>query len=153
MMRSESRTDETSGLVTMMAASAWRIASVAPRSMPAGLSQMIQSNLVRSSRDDGGDAVLGQRVLVAGLRRRQQIKRLQALVADQRLRQLGDAVDDADQIEHDAALGPEHQIEIAQTDVEVDDDDLVALMGEGSAQRSRRRRLSDTTLARSHDQT
>ena len=45
-MRSESRTDDTSGLVTTMAASACRMASVAPRSMPAGLSQTIQSNLV-----------------------------------------------------------------------------------------------------------
>src|SRR6476646_2214392 len=49
MMRSESRTDDTSGLVTMIAASACRMASVAPRSIPAGLSQMIQSNFVRSS--------------------------------------------------------------------------------------------------------
>ncbi len=48
-MRSESRTDDTSGLVTMTAVSANRIASVAPRSMPAGLSQMIQSNLSRNS--------------------------------------------------------------------------------------------------------
>ncbi|MCY1308478.1 hypothetical protein D9M70_584910 [compost metagenome] len=42
-MRSESRTEETSGLVTTMAISAWRMASVAPRSMPAGLSQITQS--------------------------------------------------------------------------------------------------------------
>src|ERR1700722_1239701 len=49
MIRSESRTDDTSGLVTTTASSAKRIASIAPRSMPAGLSQMIQSNLVRNS--------------------------------------------------------------------------------------------------------
>src|SRR6202140_5007645 len=49
IMRSESRTEETSGLVTITAASANRIASVAPRSMPAGLSQITQSNLARSS--------------------------------------------------------------------------------------------------------
>src|ERR1700692_4955437 len=49
VMRSESRAEETSGLVTMTAASANRIASVAPRSMPAGLSQITQSNLARSS--------------------------------------------------------------------------------------------------------
>jgi hypothetical protein len=35
--------------VITIAASACRIAKVAPRSIPAGLSQMIQSNLVRSS--------------------------------------------------------------------------------------------------------
>src|SRR6476660_1165145 len=49
MMRSESRADETSGLVTTTAASANRIARVAPRSIPAGLSQMTQSNLLRIS--------------------------------------------------------------------------------------------------------
>src|SRR5215831_3244291 len=49
MMRSESRTDDTSGLVTMTAVSANRIASVAPRSMPAGLSQITQSNWLRRS--------------------------------------------------------------------------------------------------------
>src|SRR5688572_24651993 len=49
MMRSESRTEETSGLVTTTATSAWRMACVAPRSMPAGLSQMTQSNFSRSS--------------------------------------------------------------------------------------------------------
>src|SRR5580704_2494401 len=49
MMRSESRTEDTSGLVTMTAASANRMASVAPRSMPAGLSQITQSNLARRS--------------------------------------------------------------------------------------------------------
>ena len=48
-MRSESRTEDTSGLVTMTAASANRMASVAPRSMPAGLSQITQSNFARSS--------------------------------------------------------------------------------------------------------
>ena len=43
MMRSESRTDDTSGLVTTTASSAKRIASKAPRSIPAGLSQRIKS--------------------------------------------------------------------------------------------------------------
>jgi hypothetical protein len=56
-------------LATITAGSANRMASVAPRSMPAGLSQITQSNLVRSSCDHATDAVLGQRVLVAGLRR------------------------------------------------------------------------------------
>src|ERR1700678_160718 len=48
-MRSESRTDETSGLVTTTALSANRIASRAPRSMPAGLSQITQSKPARNS--------------------------------------------------------------------------------------------------------
>ena len=41
MMRSESRTEETSGLVTITASSAKYMARCAPRSMPAGLSQMM----------------------------------------------------------------------------------------------------------------
>ena len=49
MMRWESCTEDTSGLVTTTAASAWRMASVAPRSMPAGLSQITQSNFGRNS--------------------------------------------------------------------------------------------------------
>ena len=57
MMRSESRTEETSGLVTTTATSAWRMASVAPRSMPAGLSQITQSKRSRSSRHDAVDAL------------------------------------------------------------------------------------------------
>ena len=72
MMRSESRTEETSGLVTTTATSAWRMASVAPRSMPAGLSQITQSNFSRELGHDPGDALLGQRVLVARLRGGQQ---------------------------------------------------------------------------------
>ena len=40
-MRSESRTDETSGLVTISASSAKVSAITAPRSMPAGESQMM----------------------------------------------------------------------------------------------------------------
>src|SRR6476469_4184018 len=49
MMRSESRTEETSGLVTITASSAKRIAMEAPRSMPAGLSQITQSKRSRKS--------------------------------------------------------------------------------------------------------
>ena len=120
-MRSESRTEETSGLVTTTAASAWRIASVAPRSMPAGLSQITQSNFSRNSPITRCDALCGQRVLVAGLRGRQQRQRLDALVADQRLRQLGVALHDVDEVEHDAALGAHHEVEVAQADIEIDD--------------------------------
>src|SRR6266536_1202565 len=94
MMRSESRTEETSGLVTTMAMSAWRMASWAPRSMPAGLSQITQSKAERA--DHVLDAFFGERVLVAGLRRREEMERVEALVADQRLAELGVALDDVD---------------------------------------------------------
>jgi hypothetical protein len=87
--------------------------------------------------DDLGDAVFGQRILVAGLRRRKQAEILEPLVADQRLRQLGDAVDDVDQVEDHPPLGAHHQVEIAQPDVEIDDADFFPLLGQRSAKRSR----------------
>ena len=102
-------------------------------------------------RDDAGDAVFGERVLVAGLRGRQQIEIFQPLVANERLRQLGDAVDDVDQIEHHAPFGAHDQVEVAQPDIEVDDHDLLALLGERGTQRGRRRGLADAAFARCHD--
>ncbi|MNJ81970.1 hypothetical protein D3C77_810690 [compost metagenome] len=48
-MRSESRTEDTSGLVTTMASSAKYMARWAPRSMPAGESQMTYSKFWDSS--------------------------------------------------------------------------------------------------------
>ena len=125
MIRSESRTEETSGLVTTTATSAKRIARVAPFSIPAGLSQMIQSNCSRSSSMTLFHARLGQRVLVAGLGGRQQVQLVDPPVADQRLGQLGVALDDIDQIEDDPALGPHDQVEIAQADIEIDDHDIL----------------------------
>ena len=84
--------------------------------------------------DDLGDAFLGQRVLVASLRCRQQKQIFQPLIADQSLRQLGDSVDHIDQVEDHPPLGAEHEVEIAQADVEVDHDDLFAVMRERGAQ-------------------
>ena len=108
---------------------------------------MIQSNFVAQLVDDVGDALFGQRVLVAGLRGGKQIQSFQPLVANERLRQLGHAVDDVDQIEDHAPLGAQHQVEVAQPDIEIDDDDFRAVMGESGAQRSRRRRLADAAFA------
>ena len=108
---------------------------------------MIQSNFVAQLRDDAGDAVFGEGVLVARLRGRQQIEIFQPLVANERLRQLRDAVDDVDQIEHHASFGAEHQVEVAQPDIEVDDDDLLALLGKSGTQRGRRRGFADAAFA------
>ena len=152
MMRSESRTEETSGLVTMIAASAWRMASVAPRSMPAGLSQMTQSNFSRSSAMTRATPSVGERVLVARLRGRQQAELVEPLVADERLRQLGVALDDVDEVEDDAPLGAHHEVEVAQADVEIDHHDLVAALRQRRAERRRRGGLADAALARCHDQ-
>ena len=137
MMRSESRTEETSGLVTTMAMSAWRMARVAPRSMPAGLSQMTQSKAFFN------DAITfstpsGVRLsLSACLRGWQQVKRLHALVADQRLGQFRFALDNVDEVVDDAPFRAHDEIEIAQADVEIDDDDLVAVLRQSGAQRGR----------------
>ena len=152
MMRSESRTEETSGLVTTTATSAWRIASVAPFSMPAGLSQMIQSNFSRSSSTTRATPSVGQRVLVAGLRGRQQRQVVHPLVADQRLRQLGVALDHVDQVEHDAPLGPHHQVEVAQPDVEIDHDDGLPALRQRRPKRGGGGGLADPSLAGCHDQ-
>ena len=120
--------------------------------MPAGLSQMIQSNFSLQLGDDAGDAFVGQRVLVPRLRGRQHGEVRDALVADQRLRQLGVALHDIDEIVDDAALGAHDEIEVAQPDVEVDEHDLLSALGESDAQCRRRRRLADAALARCDDQ-
>ncbi|MHC2860389.1 hypothetical protein ACVIYH_001467 [Bradyrhizobium diazoefficiens] len=50
-------------------------------------------------------------------------------------------------VEHHAAFGAHDEIEIAQADVEIDDDDLVAALRQGSPQRGGRRGLADPALA------
>src|SRR3546814_9126087 len=68
----------------------------------------------------------GQRVLVAGLRGGEHEKVLEALVLDQRLAQRGFALGDVDEVVHHAAFAAHDQVEVAQADVEVDHDDLLA---------------------------
>ncbi|MGY3292150.1 hypothetical protein ACVWWP_005217 [Bradyrhizobium sp. LM3.6] len=63
------------------------------------------------------------------------------------LRQLGHALHHVDEVKHDPALGAHHKVEVAQADVEVDDDDLLAALRQRSPQRGGRRRLADTPLA------
>ncbi len=119
--------------------------------MPAGLSQMTQSKRLAQLFDHALDAFVGQRVLVAGLRGGEQIEGLHPLVADQRLLQLRVALRDIDEVVDDAALGAEHEIEIAQPDVEIDHADPIAAFGERGADRSGRGRLADASLARGND--
>ena len=152
MMRSESRTDETSGLVTMIAASAWRMASIGA-ALDAGRAVADDPvELPAQLGDHPRDAVFGQGILVAGLRGGQQAQGLDPLVADQRLGKLGDALDDVDQVEHHAALGPEHEIEIAQADVEIDHDHFLARLRERGPERGGGGGLADAALAGRHDQ-
>jgi len=85
--------------------------------------------------DHAGDAFLGQRVLVAGLRGRKQVERVEAFVADQRLGQLGDALDHIDEVEYHAPFGAHDEIEVAQSDIEIHDDDVVSQPRQRGAQR------------------
>ena len=80
------------------------------------------------------DAVLGQRLLVAGLTGGQHVEILQALVLDQRLVQRGVAVDDVDEVVDYPALAAHDEIQVTQADIEVDDDGFVPSQGESGAQ-------------------
>ena len=62
--------------------------------------------------DDALDALGTESVLVAGLRGRQQVKSVDPLVTDQRLRQLGVALRDVDEVIDDPALRAEHKVEV-----------------------------------------
>ncbi len=79
-------------------------------------------------------AVVRQGILVAGLGGRKYGKRVHALVADERLRELGVAINDVDEIENDPALCPHHQVEIAQAHVEIDYDNVLARPRQGRPQ-------------------
>jgi len=57
-----------------------------------------------------------------------------------------------DEIEHDAPFGAHDEIEIAQADVEIDDDGLVAALGERRPHGSRGGGLAHASLARRHNQ-
>ena len=93
----------------------------------------------------------GDRVFLARLRGRKNRERLEALVFDQRLAQLAASFGDFDQIEDDALLEPEHQIEIAQADVGVDQHHAHAAFRERGAEIRRGRGLADAALARRDD--
>ncbi len=145
-MRSLSRTELTSGLVTTTAMSAWCMASWAPRSMPAGLSHTTQSKLLAQLADDAGDAVRRQRVLVAGLAGGQEVEGIDALVADERLGELGVALDHVDEVIDDPALGAHHEVEVAQAHVEIHDRDSLAALGERGPDGGGRGRLAHASL-------
>ena len=93
------------------------------------------------------DALVGQRVLVSGLRGRQQPQIFETLVADQGLRQLGDALHHIDEVEHHPALGAHHEIKVAQADVEIDDHDVLPALRKRRAERGRGGGLANAALA------
>ena len=102
------------------------MARVAPRSIPAGLSHSTQSNLPRSSvmtrlTPSSVSASLS-RVCDAGSSHRFS-RRLSRMSACEQLR---DALHDIDEIEHHAAFGPHHKVEVAKSDIEVDNGNAFA---------------------------
>src|SRR5690606_37724920 len=82
---------------------------------------------------DAVDAIGGQVILIARLGGRQQIQCLKALVADQSLRKLCVTLNDINQIEHDAAVSPHDEVKVTQTNIEVDNDCLLAALRQRGA--------------------
>ena len=126
--------------------SACRIARVAPFSIPGGAVADHPVELRPQLRDDLCDPVLSQAILVLALRGRQQSERVQALVSNEGLRELGLAFDDVDEIKDHASLGTHHEVEIAQADIEVDDHHLLSSLCKRRPQRCCRGRLADSAL-------
>jgi len=76
-----------------------------------------------------------------------QIQSFDALIADQRLRELGVALRYVDKVKNDAALCAHHQIEIAESDVEIDDANTLSALRERDAERRGRGGFAYTTLS------
>ena len=151
-MRSESRTDETSGLVTTTAMSAWRIASVAPRSMPAGLSQTIQSNFSRSSPSTRSTpasvSASLSRVCEAG-RSERLSRRLSRISACASFASPCTTLMKSNTTRRSA---PMTRSRLRRPTSKSTTHHLVAGLREGRAEGGRGRRLADAALARCHDQ-
>ena len=101
--------------------------------------------------DHARHAVFGERILVPRLRGRKQRQRVDPLVADQRLRKLRDTLHDIDQVVDDPSLGSHDQVEVSESDVEIDDDDRLAGGRERGAEGGGRGGLADASLAGRHD--
>src|SRR5260370_5208957 len=98
------------------------------------------------------DPVPLQRFLVPPLRRREDVKVVVAVIPDQCVVELSVAVDDIDEIEHNAAFAPHDQVEVAQPDIEVDNDSPLAAQSQPGGDRGCGGGLADASLARSeHD--
>ena len=75
-------------------------------------------------------AFAGQCIFIAGLRCRQDVEVFAVFVFNQGLVECGFALDDVDEVIHDAAFATHNQVEVAQTDVEVDHGGFVAAQGQ-----------------------
>ena len=98
---------------------------------------MIQSNFVRSSSmtlaPRSSVSAFLSRVCDAGSRCKDS-RRLSRMSA---LRKLCHTVDDIDQIKDYASLGSKHQVEVAQPNIEIDDNNFRAVMCESGTQGGR----------------
>ena len=81
------------------------------------------------------------------LRGGEQVQRVDALIPDHRLRELGVALSHIDEIKDDAPLGAHDQIEIAQPDVEIDDADALSALRERRPERRRRGGFAHAALS------
>ena len=97
------------------------------------------------------DALGVERVLVLGLRGREDVEAVDPLVLDQRLVQADAVIDDVDEVEHHPALATHHEVEVAQADVEIDHDGLLAAHGQSGGDGGSTRGLPDPALARGAD--
>src|SRR5260370_16627780 len=93
------------------------------------------------------DPVALQRFLVPRLRRREDVKVVVALIPDQCLVELSVAVDDIDEIEHNAAFAPHDQVEVAQPDIKVDNDSPLAAQSQPGDDRGCGGALADPSLS------
>ena len=93
------------------------------------------------------DAFLVERFLVARLRGREHVQRVEAFVLDQRLLERALLMDHVDEVVDDAPLATHDQVEVAQADVEVDHCDFLAASGQADRQRGAGRGLAHAALA------
>ena len=125
---------------------------MAPRSIPRGTVADHPVELLAKFDQHARDALVRQRILVARLGRGQDREVFQALVADERLRELRVALHNVDEIEYDPPLGTHDEVEVAQADIEIDHHHLVAGAGQCCAECRRRGGFAHPALARCHDQ-
>jgi hypothetical protein len=97
------------------------------------------------------DAFLRQRVLVARLAGGQHEQVVALFVLDERLVQVGLALDHVDEVIHHAAFAAHDEVEVAQADVKVDHGSLVAAQGEAGGKAGTGGGLAHATLAGGHD--
>ncbi|MCY1452683.1 hypothetical protein D9M71_696230 [compost metagenome] len=95
---------------------------------------------------DLADAFLGEGVLVTGLAGGQHVEVFEALVLDQGLGQGGFAVDYVDEVVNHTAFTAHDQVEVSQTDVEVDDGGLETAQCQAGAEGGACGGFTDATL-------